>query len=185
LKSFIGPSWNNKDLRKSFNLYTKYLGPTGDSISLDAASPILFKKFITNAQGFSSYSVPIYRYTEAFLIYAEASCMADGVPSALALERLNMIKRRAYGYDPTTISPIDYSSGMSKDVFRNEVLNERGYEFLLEGRRWWDLKRTGRIKTAMEAAGRTFIDFRILWPIPANEINSNPSLGQSAQNPGY
>jgi len=185
LKSFIGPSWDNKDLRKSFNLYTKYLGPTGDSISLDAASPILFKKFITNAQGFSSYSVPIYRYTEAFLIYAEASCMADGVPSALALERLNMIKRRAYGYDPTTISPIDYSSGMSKDVFRNVVLNERGYEFLLEGRRWWDLKRTGRIKTAMEAAGRTFIDYRILWPIPANEINSNPSLGQSAQNPGY
>lgn len=185
LKSFIGDSWDNRDLRKSFNLYTKYLGPNGDSVSLPSSSPVLFKKFITSPQGFGSYSVPIYRYTEAFLIYAEASCMADGAPSALALERLNMIKRRAYGYDPTAVSPVDYPAGMSKDAFRNVVLNERAYEFLLEGRRWWDLKRTGRVKEAMLAAGRSFIDARLLWPIPTSEINNNPAITQADQNPGY
>lgn len=185
LKSFIGNSWDNKDLRKSFNLYTKYIGPNGDSVSLPAASPILFKKFITTPQGFSSYSVPIYRYTEAFLIYAEASCMADGAPSELALERLNKIKRRAYGYDPDVASPVDYPSGLSKDAFRDIVLKERGYEFILEGRRWWDLKRTGKVKEAMQAAGRNFIDARLLWPIPSEEINNNPALTQANQNPGY
>ncbi len=185
LNSFIGTSWNDKDLRKSFNLYTKYVNAAGDSIALPAASPILFKKFITSPQGFGNYSVPIYRYTEAFLIYAEASDMATGAPSALALERLNMIKRRAYGYDPAVVSPVDYPAGMSKDAFRDAVLNERGYEFILEGRRWWDLKRTGRVKTAMQAAGRTFSDARLLWPIPTEELNNNPALTQADQNPGY
>ncbi len=185
LASFIGSSWNDKDLRKSFNLYTKYVNAAGDSVALPAASPILFKKFITSPQGFGNYSVPIYRYTEAFLIYAEAADMAAGVPSALALERLNMIKRRAYGYDPAVVSPVDYSSGMSKDAFRDAVLNERGYEFILEGRRWWDLKRTGRVKTAMQAAGRTFSDARLLWPSPTEELNNNPALTQADQNPGY
>ncbi len=185
LNSFIGSSWNDKDLRKSFNLYTKYVNAAGDSVALPAASPILFKKFITSPQGFGNYSVPIYRYTEAFLIYAEAADMAAGAPSALALERLNMIKRRGYGYDAATVSPVDYPAGMSKDAFRDAVLTERGYEFILEGRRWWDLKRTGRVKTAMQAAGRTFSDARLLWPIPTEEINNNPSLTTADQNPGY
>ena len=74
---------------------------------------------------------------------------------------------------------------MSKEAFRDAVLNERGYEFLIEGRRWWDLKRTGRVKSAMQAAGRTFIDARLLWPIPSEEINNNPALSQADQNPGY
>lgn len=185
LNSFIGNSWNDKDLRKSFNLYTKYVNANGDSVALPAASPILFKKFITSPQGFGNYSVPIYRYTEAFLIYAEAASMAAGAPPALALERLNIIKRRAYGYDPTVASPVDYPAGMSKDAFRDAVLNERGYEFLLEGQRWWDLKRTGRVKAAMQAAGRTFIDARLLWPIPTEELSNNPALTQADQNPGY
>jgi hypothetical protein len=111
--------------------------------------------------------------------------MAEGAPSALALERLNMIKRRAYGYDFSVASPVDYPSGLSKDAFRDIVLKERGYEFILEGRRWWDLKRTGRVKEAMLAAGRGFIDARLLWPIPSEEINNNPALTQADQNPGY
>jgi hypothetical protein len=111
--------------------------------------------------------------------------MADGAPSALALERLNMIKRRAYGYDFSQVSPVDYPSGLSKDAFRDIVLKERGYEFILEGKRWWDLKRTGKVKEAMLAAGRPFINERLLWPIPTEEINNNPALTQADQNPGY
>ena len=185
LNSFIGNSWDDNDLRKSFNLYRKYLGPNGDSVSLPAASPILFKKFTNTPQGFASNSVPLYRFTEAFLVYAEASCMAEAAPSVQALERLNIIKRRAYGFDPALPSAVDYLPGMSKDAFREAVLKERGYEFILEGKRWWDLKRTGKVKEAMLAAGRPFIDARLLWPIPSEEINNNPSLTQADQNPGY
>lgn len=185
LNSFIGNSWDQNDLRKSFNLYSKYIGPNGDSVSLPSTSPVLFKKFTSDPSGLNTYSDPIFRYAEAFLIYAEASVMKDGVPSSLALERLNAIKRRAYGYDPAVTSGVDYPSGLDKDNFRNIVLQERAYEFILEGQRWWDLKRTGKVKEALLAIGKNFIDARYLWPIAENEINNNSAIGQSNQNPGY
>jgi starch-binding outer membrane protein, SusD/RagB family len=131
------------------------------------------------------YSLPIYRYAEALLIYAEASSMAEGSPSALALERLNMVKRRAYGNDPAVPSPVDYSPGMSKDQFREVVLQERGYEFILERKRFYDLKRTGTIKEAFSKVGKNFIDARLFFPIPQDEINNNPALNPEDQNPGY
>lgn len=183
--SFIGPSWDNRDLRKKFNMYRTYQNANGDWVSLPSTSPVLFKKFISNTDGLNIYSVPIYRYAEAFLFYAEASCQAEGAPSALALERLNMIKRRAYGYTPGSPSPVDYASGMSKDEFVNTVLKERSYEFLLERRRWFDLKRTGKVKEAFAAVGKNIIDARLLWPIPQDEINNNPGISQADQNPGY
>ncbi|MEG3658622.1 RagB/SusD family nutrient uptake outer membrane protein [Arenibacter palladensis] len=183
--SFIGDSWDNNDLRKNFNLYTQYQNANGDWVPLPSTTPVLFKKFITNTSGISLYSVPIYRFTEAYLFYAEASSMADGSPSTLALERLNMIKRRAYGFDPNSVSPVDYPSGMSGDAFRDAVIQERAYEFITERRRWFDLKRTGKVKEAFAAAGKTIIDERLLYPIPEDEINNNPAISQQDQNPGY
>lgn len=185
MNTFIGNNWDDNDLRKSFNLYTKILNSKGEWVNLPSTTPVLFKKFITNTSGISLYSTPIYRFTEAFLFYAEASAMAEGNPSALALERLNKIKRRAYGYNPNEVSPVDYTAGMNKTVFRDAVLQERAYEFMIERRRWFDLKRTGKVKEAFAAAGRNIIDERLLWPIPEDEINNNPAISQADQNPGY
>lgn len=184
-ESFIGDSWDDNDLRKDFNLYTEHLNAAGEIVPLPESSPILFKKFITDPDGLRVYSVPIYRYAEAFLMYAEAACMDEGSPSAAALEKLNIIKRRAYGYDLNAISPIDYETGLGKEEFRKIVIQERAYEFLLERKRWWDLKRTGTVEEAFAKIGKTFINDRYLWPIPENEINNNPALTQADQNPGY
>lgn len=185
MNSFIGDSWDTNDLRKQFNFYYEYQDADGNWVSLPSTVPVLMRKFINNADGLSIYSVPIYRYTEAFLFYAEASCQAEGGPSALALERLNMVKRRAHGYDPAVASPVDYPSGMSKDEFVDTVLQERGYEFMVERRRWYDLKRTGKVKEAFAAVGKNILDERMLFPIPEDEINNNPAINQEDQNPGY
>ena len=183
--TFIGSAWDNNDLRKSFNLYREYQDSEGNWVSLPSTVPVLFKKFITTEDGLNIPTIPVYRYTEAFLFYAEASCRADGAPSALALERLNMIKRRAYGYDPNVASPVDYAAGMTEDEFADAVLQERAYEFMIERRRWWDLKRTGKVEEAFAAAGKGFISERLLWPIPEDEINNNELITQEDQNPGY
>ena len=184
MKSFLA-TWDSKDLRKNFNLYTKYLGPGGDSVSLPSATPVLFKKFITGSDGLATYSDPVYRYAEAFLIYAEAACMANGGPTSMALERLNWIRRRAYGYSPSAPAAVDFTSGMSQEQFRDTVLKERVLEFMVEGKRWYDLKRTGTVKTAMGLVGRTVIDARLLLTIPQEEIDNNSALSQADQNPGY
>lgn len=181
--SIIGDSWDDNDLRKAFNLYSQYVNADGDTVTLPSSSPVLFKKYKTDDRGLSTFNVPIFRYSEAFLIYAEAANMAEGAPSATALERLNMIKRRAYGFNPATVSPVDYAAGMNQEQFRDAVLKERSYELILERRRWWDLKRTGRARSAHEAMGRTFNDARLLFPIPDSEMNNNNLIGDN--NPGY
>ncbi|TJZ52447.1 RagB/SusD family nutrient uptake outer membrane protein [Sphingobacterium olei] len=184
-KSMIGEEWDDDDLRKPFNLYTEIQNAAGQWVPLPTTTPVLFKKFITDNSGLRTYSVPIYRYAETLLFYAEAACRAENGPSALALERLNMIRRRAYGYNPDVASPVDYPSGMQEEDFIDTIMQERAYEFLIERRRWWDLKRIGKAKEAFAAIGKTLIDERLLYPIPENEINNNPAIGQENQNPGY
>jgi hypothetical protein len=185
MNSFIGASWDDNDLRKDFNLYTEYQNAAGDWVPLPATAPVLFKKYITTQDALRVYPAPIYRFAEALLFYAEAAARAEVGPSALALERLNMVKRRAYGYDPNVASPVDYPAGMSEDAFVDAVLQERAYEFLIERRRYFDLKRTGKVQEAFAAVGKTFINERLYFPIPENEINNNPALSQADQNPGY
>ena len=186
MQSPLIKNWDDLDLRKSFNIYSKYADANGDTVPLPSTTPFLFKKYIKDHNGFNDFSMPMFRYSEAFLIYAEASCMAEGSPSPLALDRLNTIKRRGYGYDPFSPSPIDYPNGLGKEEFRDTVLLERAHELMLERRRWYDLKRTGVVAEAIAAAkGKTLIDARLLFPIPQEEINNNPALSQSDQNPGY
>jgi len=186
MNSFLA-TWNDADLRKHFNLYSSYIDESGNEVSiLNTAEPVRFKKFIKNENGIALYSIPLLRYAEAFLIYAEAACMAEGGPSDLALERLNIIKRRAYGYDLGTPSPADFPSGMAMNEFRDAVIQERAYEFILEPRRWWDLRRTGKAKEILtQAKGKPLIDERLLYPLPQTEIDNNPSLTPDDQNPGY
>lgn len=179
-------NWDKKDLRKDFNLFSSYLNNDGDSVYLTGVGSTRYKKYIKDPNGDGLYNIPIYRLANAYLIYAEASCMATGNPSTLALERLNIIKRRGYGYDPYSPSPIDFPTGMSKDEFRDAVIQERGYEFFWEYSRWWDLKRTGKAKDLItEASGKKFIDARLLFPLPLVEIEANPMISPSDQNPGY
>ena len=182
--SFIG-SWDDADIRKEYNLYTSIV-VDGDTIPLPDVSPILFRKYRDpqSNQG-SRNNIPVYRLAEAYLIYAEAANEAEGAPSALALERLNKVKRRAYGYAPGSPSPVDFFSGLDQANFRDTVLLERGFELLLEAKRWHDLKRTGRAKEVINATGKDFQDVSLLFPLPLDEINNNPAIGPEDQNPGY
>lgn len=188
MKSFLGNgTWDDRDLRKSFNLYSSYVDENGQTVSiLNTTEPVRFKKFIKDPNGYPTYSRPFFRFTEAYLVYAEAECMANNGPTALALERLNIIRRRAYGYDNLDApTGIDYPSGLTKEQFRDSVIKERSYEFVLETRRWWDLKRTHTIKKVFASLGKTYIDERLLYPLPETEIDNNPDLSQDDQNPGY
>jgi len=184
--TLLGAAWDDNDLRKSFNLYTEYVNSSGVLVKLPPQNPILFKKVIAQPDGVRSNARYRLRFTENYLIYAEAAAMAAGNPTTQALEYLNIVRRRAYGQDPFSSSAFDYPAGMTLTDFRDAVIQERAYEFINEQRRWWDLLRTGKAKAAIEAAfGVTFSETRLRWPIPADEINNNGLINQEDQNPGY
>lgn len=181
--------WDHNDLRYQFNIYTSYPDKSGNIVQNSAAQPIRFGKFKDPGYAPShGNNYPIYRYPDALFIYAEAATLANNAPTSLALERLNMIHRRAYGYEPTTPSPADFTlAGHTVSTFRDLILMERAYEFLTEGgKRWFDLIRTGTVKEVIkEAKGIDVADAHLLFPIPLQEIENNPDIDQKDQNPGY
>lgn len=182
--------WDKQDLRYQFDIYTSYPSkPNGVVVQAPATAPILFGKF--KDPGFApshGNDYPIYRYADALLIYAEAASQANGAPTPMALERLNMIRRRAYGQNPTSPSAVDYTmaTAPTQQAFRDLVLKERAYEFLCEGKRWYDLVRTKTLKATVKAAKNIDVpDFIMLFAIPKIEIDNNPDIDPKDQNPGY
>lgn len=132
--------------------------------------------------------LPIYRYAEVLLIFAEADARVANEPTVDAMEALNKVHRRAYGEDPTNASAIDFKiEDYNFDTFIDLVLQERAYEFIFEGKRWLTLKRTGNAQEAIMAAkGITIAEAHYLWPIPVNEMDFNKALDPAVdQNPGY
>lgn len=168
--------WDDKDLRKQYMWYS-YEG-------FDPGT-MLLKKYNDPDNKTPKNDNPIYRYADCLLTYAEASCRANNAPTAEGLEALNKVHRRAYGYPSGEISPADYKlSNYNKDTFIELCIKERGYETVGEGKRWFDLKRTGKAEVYVKAnRGIDIKTIHYLWPIPVSELNYNEAIKD--QNPGY
>lgn len=175
-------SWNAGDLRKAL----------WDQINFGlGANTLVSSKFIDPlavSQNGAGNDDPVYGYADVLLIYAEASSRAGNGPTAAGLEALNQVHRRAYGKAPLVASTVDFKlADYTADSFLDLVLLERSYEFQLGGKRWLDLKRTGKAKDAVLAAtGKNIVQKHYLWPIPVSEMNYNKALDPTKdQNPGY
>jgi starch-binding outer membrane protein, SusD/RagB family len=116
---------------------------------------------------------PFYRLAEMYLIRAEAQNELGNTAAAIA--DINIVRARAF----SPAQPL--ATTLTQAQVRTAVLNERLLELAGEGKRRQDLIRHGqfvsarRFKTAQGA-------HKILFPIPATQIQTNPKL---TQNPGY
>lgn len=176
-------NWDKNDLRYTFNWYSQTfgLGP----------NTILLKKFVDKQAvtgGGNDY--PMYRYADILLFYAECVAQAGTAPNADAMEKLNMVRRRAYGKNPATAdATVDFKLAdyATKQAFIDLVVRERGYENCGESKRWLDLKRLGIAEEIVqEGKGKTMAPRHLLWPIPVIETNYNKAIDPvKDQNPGY
>ena len=127
--------------------------------------------------GDGSVSFTILRYADVLLMYAEA--LNEGGKATDALPYLNQVRQRA---------KLAALSGLSQTDLRLALERERRVEFLYEGQRWFDLVRTGRAQTVLNAhyasqkLSFSVQDFELFFPIPQTEIDLNPAL---KQNSGY
>jgi hypothetical protein len=173
-------SWDMKDLRKEHILYNVDIGLGNSSC--------LFRKFRdTNATAGAGNDYPWYRYADLLLFHAEADARAKGAPTPEALESLNKVHRRAYGYPATTPSSVDLKiADYNLTTFIDKVVEERGYETMYESKRWLDLKRLGIAKQRiLEVKNIVVAEKHMLWPIPNSELLYNKALTAADQNPGY
>ncbi len=180
IKEIGGP-----DLRTTDWMYN---GPQDEQF-LSAEIPMLFKKFRDTESELPGNDFPVVRYTEILMIFAEATSQANGGPTPEAYEAVNMVRRRAYGRDINVPDPeADLPADLSADQFQDEILLERAKEFIMEGKRWYDLLRTGKTLEVIRASGpgKAAIEEKHLkWPIPSEEIDNNSAMTQSDQNPGW
>lgn len=134
-------------------------------------------------RGNSGLNSIIYRLADAYLMYAEAENELNG-PTDDAYAKINAIRDRAFGNNPEK-----RLSGLSKDEFRQAIMDERKWELAFEYHRRWDLKRWGKLGEAVQSIAATnpigaanFQPYHNLYPIPFQELDLNPGL---TQNPGY
>ncbi|WP_169472409.1 RagB/SusD family nutrient uptake outer membrane protein [Pedobacter hiemivivus] len=109
----------------------------------------------------------VYRLSEIILFRAEALNEQGLTPDAITL--LNQVRVRAN---------IGVTLATLQGDVRLEIEKERLRELVYEGKRYYDLIRTGRYATV---TGNTNPNW-LRWPIPAQELIDNPNL---VPNPGY
>jgi hypothetical protein len=183
--------FDDADERKNSTFQFDFIGPK-DGKTYTADKPIIAKYWEENETSAKKCDLDfmIIRYSDCLLMLAEA--LNELGQTGPAYIHLNRVRERAFN-DPT----YNYS-GLSKDQFRDAVLLERRLEFVHEGHRFFDLKRTGRFVQRMKDHGAAEFALTgelgkqelaanvsskyLLLPIPQREIDLNPDL---KQNPEY
>lgn len=127
----------------------------------------------------SSDNFPIYRYSDALLLLAEA--LNEQGKAAEALVPLNKVRKRAGLADATTTD---------QNALRAIIYHERRVELAFENHRWTDLLRTGRAIDVINAFGpkikqeQPFLSsdayvintHHLLFPIPQTELDLNSKM---------
>lgn len=151
-----------------------------DYVGLDtAANPFYFSlKYEVSSTGPNDGGSDhiVIRYADVLLKYAEALNESGGANSA---QYLNLVRNRV-GLMNTTAT--------SQSELRDAIELERRLEFVGEGHRWFDLKRTGKAVETMNTwfttnnKNVTINSDHLLLPIPQSQLDTDPEI---KQNEGY
>jgi len=147
-----------------------------------------FVDFTTGISGDGGVNFTALRYADVLLMRAEALNEIGYVADGEAFTLLNQIRTRAGLPSKTSTNPVDSLRIANQAEFRLAMEQERRIEFVYEQQRWFDLVRTGRAVTVVNAYFDNIgWDFELtstetLMPIPQGEIDVAPEL---EQNDGY
>lgn len=171
-------------------------GDNPDSTLADGPMPWKYRKSDGGATWWlGDVDVPLYRYAETLLIYAEAQNELGNV--GVAAQYLNLVRARARkgtGAENRP-EPADYPTSGDTLGLRDAIYMERAWELAFEAKRWWDLVRRDTQDAGFwmnslrdhdpnaEATHPLDVIYK-RFPIPQGQIDANPAL-RSCQNPGY
>ncbi|MFN3801540.1 RagB/SusD family nutrient uptake outer membrane protein [Belliella pelovolcani] len=159
-----------------FNLFQS-AGSNGDvrfnAFVLQQGNVLRVVKYFRSAT--NDDNVPLIRLAEMFMIRAEANARAAGtglLTNTQIIDDINVIRNRA------GLSSLLLTDLLTNEAALTEILQQRRLEFAFEGHRYTDLQRYGIVGELFPANEQ----FRVIWPIPLQEIEVNNNL---VQNDGY
>lgn len=117
---------------------------------------------------------PIYRYADLLLLLAEAKEILGENPA----DEINQVRQRAYGgnYQATVHG---YPNQLVDANPAEAILQERFFEFVGEGKRWYDLRRFGDAFVYKYTGLPASEAYKLYWPIDRNTLTNNRSLTQT------
>jgi len=179
---------------------TPAVAASGDAVRKGTSTGYYINKMIdptviNNGIGEAQRCLPLIRYAEILLNYAEAQNEASG-PDETVYNAVEAIRERA------GLRPYKLPENLSQEDMRQVIRHERRVELAFEGFRFFDVRRwmiadstENQMMHGMEVdrgASVTYKAFNVrkhnfrramyLWPLPLSEISKLPTL---KQNPLY
>ncbi|WP_116126335.1 RagB/SusD family nutrient uptake outer membrane protein [Lewinella sp. IMCC34183] len=149
-----------------------------------AEDAYFIKKYTNAVNGTDAFTAGfdyhIIRYADVLLLYAE--CLANTGDVAAAAGYVQQVRDRANLPDREA-----EFAGYSLQQFMDQLEHERIMELAIEGKRWWDIRRWGKLENdlqELQAHDFEFDTYTPRWdvvPIPQAELDRNQNLvGNSA-----
>ena len=144
-----------------------------DVFTGDRAKTAILRKYMhsnhsegDNGEWQTSFNIMEMRYADVLLMYAEAVNQVGGDDP---VKYINMVRNRA---------KMPNFNGSGKVAIQNQIEHERLMEFTYEGTRFFDLRRWGKIDSAIKASGKgVSAGFSVakhsFFPIPSLEKTTN------------
>ncbi len=171
-------SYEEGDLRRDFTLLNGWYDKTGNLNKNELFLVKYAHQTQPTSKGDYGVNLPILRYTDVMMMYAEILNEEGYVANGEAFSILNKVRSRA------GLNPLIDSEVVSKEAFSDTILHERRVEFAGEYLRWYDLIRTGKAMQIMnafltqgnEGGGQYQMqEFHKLIAIPQYELDINPN----------
>lgn len=163
---FFNCDYYNDDSGRVYDAnYDDWFGPDNTKAAFRKFMPSTYDGLMQN---YSAINIPLMRWANVMLMKAEI-LNEQGHPRQ-AIPLINEI-RSVHGDMPPM-------KGTSQEAVRAQIEHERMIEFPLENYRWYDLRRWGRLSSALQAAGRAGFneDKNAFYPTPLTELNANDAL---------
>lgn len=188
-KLWAKPEWR-ADKRRYQTIDTTYNYALNHVDNLDSRGGIWKWAPTVRLDQTTEVPVPLYRLADVILLRAEALNKLGRTAEALA--ELKKVRDRA-GLAERKIDEFSLLSNQQiMDSVENIILQERQFELIGEGKRWFDLVRTGKAMTTMNNYFSTYIqkksfqkpnhfteEWQLYWPVYFNNMQENENLTQT------
>jgi starch-binding outer membrane protein, SusD/RagB family len=175
-------SFDPQDRRKGATFITSFTYSDGSTVTFQPHIGKFWDQEDEPLGNNTDMDVIYLRTADIMLVYAEALNELNNGPNATAYEMINKVRKRARFNGTTELDILPDLSGLNYEQFKDAVLQERRWELVMEGSRYHDLVRMGKLIERVTAAkpSATPQPFHVLLPIPQRERNLNPNLSQNS-----
>ena len=164
--------WNSfdaSDVRRDATFLQFYQKDHDDNLYPAGRSLRKFLGDLDNGKIQYTNDVPVYRYMDIALLLAEIyNELGDPTET---VKWINKVRSR------TNVGTYSYTT---KESAEETILNERSFEFVGEGKRWYDVRRMLGGKYALNLVDGN--ELKLLWPIDAGVLSKDNKV---KQNKGY